>query len=530
MDKQTAFTPTPLDLIYRKALLRTPGKTAIICGADSWTYGRLHSEVDSAARTLCSLGITRGDRILLCSHNRIEIAALYLACFRLGAPAVAVSCYSSAAEIAYAVRQTGARLLLVNEPIFALLEETKLEGITPGSIYCLDPLPAQDARCWATAAAAPPATLAFPPIPQDQPAVIIFTSGSTKLPKGVTHTHHSLFHMAVNRCSTLDLGSEDTSLNSGYLVHGAALTMTLLPSLYVGGTAVYLPRFNAEDFLQLLKKRRITHAAAGPSQLPKLLDHPLAQTRDFSTLRYFTSGGDAVPDHLFERFRDVFGFELTQSMGMTECGTYLTTKPGETSTHGTLGRPVENTEVRIVNELDREVPAGEIGQIAVRTEAAMCGYWNDAEATKHTLRGGWLYTGDLGRKDDAGFFYFAGRVKNIIVRDEGNIAPGEIEEALNAHPAVKESCVIGIPEQGHGEEICAFVVMRDPAAAGDPEKLEEELAAHLGSIIAQRKIPQKWAFLAVLPGTELGKVDRKELKKQALERWPRDTAPAGEQG
>jgi acyl-CoA synthetase (AMP-forming)/AMP-acid ligase II len=496
-----------LSTIYQTTLLATPDKAAYICGDTAVSYHQLDIHARRYAALLADQGIKKGDRVAVTMHNLPQLPQVYFALYCLGAVAVPISPYSTAAEMSYALVHCSARLFLVSRELYKttceavvnapLIEKTIVVDHQDNTDSSFDQQSMETIDAYAMA-------------PSD-PAMILYTSGSTAKPKGIVYTRKSLFCAAAYRSETLRLSGADIYFNAGYLCHGAALTTALLPMLYAGGTALFPVSFNPAEFLPFVSRYKPTIAALGPSQLWAILDHPLCASTDFSSLRYVTAGGDVVSSQLHERFHQTMKFPLSESIGMTECGTYMTTAPGMPHKAGSMGKPVTGAEVHLVNEQGVAVKTGEIGQIIVRTETCMAGYWNDQENTARALVDGWLQTGDAARQDGDGYYYFAGRIKNMLVRDCCNISPTEVEDAIRQHPAVKDCGIVGIPDPRHGQNVIAFVQLQSGTDPFDEAALE----AFTASIIMGPRLPDRWVQVTELPATQLGKLDRKKLQEMA---------------
>lgn len=498
--------------LYQSALRDTPDKVAYICGDVPVSYRVLDENARRYAAALKDLGIKKGDRIALTMHNIPQLPQLYFALYRLGAIAVPVSPYGTAADINYALVHCSARLFLVSRELYDVACEATVNAPLIERTIVVDDQESPDSGFRLPSAGQFDLSGADCLSDPAEPAMIIYTSGSTARPKGIVYTRKSLYCCAVSRCATLSMAAADICFNAGYLCHGAALTMTLLPALHVGATALFSVSFKPAEFWPAVGRYKPTIAALGPSQLWAVLEHPLCATTDFSTLRYVTSGGDVVSNQLHELFLQTIKLPLSESIGMTECGTYLTTRPGMPHKIGSMGKPVIGAEVRLVDEQGGDVRPGESGQILVRTESCMSGYWNDAENTALALVDGWLQTGDAARQDEDGYYYFAGRIKNMIVRDTCNISPKELEDFIKQHPGVKDCGVVGIPDPRHGAVVIAFILPHAGAESLDELELEKFAAAHIRATIA----PNRWVLVKELPATPLGKLDRKKLQQLAL--------------
>lgn len=500
---------------HGSALERIPEKTALICGDEGCTYADLDNIVAQYARALQGLGIKHGDRVGILMKNCLELVYLYCACFRTGAVAVPICHYHYKPDgMIYVANQFGIKLLITQQDLYDLVKGIEDAVSSLERILLAETENPQEEQSWKKAVREAPETFEPPEIKPDDPAVIFHTSGSTGKPKGVTHTHDSLYHATIYRNRALGLTDKLIFLTDSQLTRGATPMNVLLPVLYNGGTAVFRPTSNAGEYLEDLARHRVTQAASTPEHLWEILEHPLAGKTDFGNIEYFTSGGDAIPVHLFELFHRVTGKELSQSIGMTECGTYMTNFPSGKSRRGSIGTPVHGYEVSIIDSQGMEVPRGREGEIKIRSKALFSGYWNDPENTGKTIIDGWLHTGDIAFQDNDGFYFFKSRIKNIIVRGCVNIAPGEVEEALNQHSKIKYSGVVGVPDKKYGEAIHAFIVV-DKGAGAPPDV--EELRAFAAERLGPVKVPGHWTFIDDIPHISMGKIDRKGLKEMTRE-------------
>jgi len=270
---------------------------------------------------------------------------------------------------------------------------------------------------------------------------------------------------------------------------------------------VLLPKFEPGAALDAIAEFGCTTAGGLPTMLLMMVEEQIARPRNISSLRSVVGGGDVVSGALQQRFKEVFGLTLYEIYAMTELCPMTTNRPGM-SREGSVGVPLEGVELRVVDLDSRDVADGETGEIIVRGPGRCAGYWNDAEATRAAMGGGWLHTGDLGARDADGFVWFKGRKKEVIIRAGSNISPQEVEEALYKHPAVLEVGVIGVPDPVTIERVAAFVVLREGHAAS-----AEDLCAFAKLHIADYKAPEEIHFREVLPKNPVGKVQRRALKE-----------------
>jgi long-chain acyl-CoA synthetase len=353
---------------------------------------------------------------------------------------------------------------------------------------------------------APTETGDLPAIGSDNLAVIIYTSGTTARPKGVTHTHASVSETGLNGCRLTPGMSDNVHLCLLPMMHisGVWLVSTALRE---GSPMVLLPRFEPGAALDAIAQFGCTTTGGLPTMLLMMVEEQAARPRQVSTLRSAIGGGDVVSRVLQHRFKELFGIDLHEIYAMTELCPMTANLPGAFR-EGSVGVPLEGVELRVVDLDGRDVPVGETGEIIARGPARCAGYWNDPEATRAAMGSGWMHTGDLGARDADGFIWFKGRKKELIIRAGSNISPQEVEEALYKHPAVLEVGVIGVPDPVTVERVAAFVVLREGHAAS-----ADDLCAFAKLHIADYKAPEEIHFRETLPKNPVGKVQRRALKE-----------------
>ena len=478
---------------------RTPQRPAVICGDEIVSYEALDRSTDALARWFLREGLQPGDRVAIHWCNSVEVVKLYFACFKAGLIAVPVNNRLKAPEVAYVLAHSRARLCF-SQPELALLGRGVRVGC-PELQHIYTGLPTLETQVLAD--------VALPDVKPDRVAAILYTSGTTARPKGVMHTHIS-FIAAAGLMSSVGLDETHTLLAATQLMHIAALSCVLLPGIAHGCTVVLLPAFDAADALNLVERWRCSYIVILPAMLRFVVEEQDRNPRDVSSVRLCIAGGDTVPVTLQESFRTLFGVPVRELFGMTESAPVACIREGGMR-KGSIGPALDIVDTRVADMTGKVVAEGLIGELQVQSPANCVGYWDDPRATAATFDDGWLRTGDLVRCDADGFFWFQGRVKQIIVRGGSNISPQEVEEALYHHPAVLEAGVIGIPDPIHGEKVIAFVALRDEYSAD-----ERELQHFVRSRIADYKAPEHIAFLPVLPKGLTGKVHRAALKDLAL--------------
>lgn len=493
-----------------RTLNDTPERTALSYDGTQLSYGEFANKVEQAAGAMAALGIGHGDRVGLLLHNSPELATLYFACFRLGAVAVPVNTRYRRRETEYALNHCEASLLVVED---ALLEEVHgIAGNVPSLRHVRVAGEAGDAahRPWAEALAETPADPPEVLVVDDSPAAIFYTSGSTSRPKGVTHTHRSLASCAESRSTTSGFGPDDVWLISSSMVHIGGSAGQLFPAMWSGSTVVLMPRHEPEAYLEHVRRYRPTRSFLLPTLLLDVLDSPDYSNAGCNCFRGLYCGGDAVTEEMRERWSSTNSSPLVQLLGMTECEAYCIERVGERRREGSVGRPRDGVELRIVDSQGQALPPGAEGEIVIRSPSMMVGYWEEPEHTAETLRDGWLYTGDRGRMDKDGYVWFVGRSKEIIIRGGSNIAPGEVEDVIEEHPDVLAAAVVGAPDPRFGQIVAAFVEREPGKGAG---LTAQALAEWTNRSIAAYKVPERWVFVDRLPRNSVEKIDRAALHR-----------------
>jgi len=478
-----------VDSTLHKHAKEQPGKAAVLTAECSISYDELDASVACLARHLLDRGLRPGDRVAIHWSNSIETVQLLLAAFRVGLVAVPINVRLKSSEIVYMFEHSSARICF-SEPALASLAEEACSDSGPEIVTHLpavrnDPGP-------------------LPEVDPAEPAVILYTSGTTARPKGVTHTHRSLLG-TTRLWVSIPIGPDDTLLPVTQLTHASALEHLLI-ALHQGATLVLLRTFDPGTTLDLVERFRCTHIWGLPAMLQFVVEEQARRPRDLSSIRHAGAGGDTVPADLQRRFQDVFAIQLREGLGLTESCPVTFNPHGNVRT-GSIGPAAPGVDVRLVDRHGHDVLAGETGEILVRSPANCIGYWNDPHSTKCLFEDGWLHTGDLASCDEDGYYWFKGRLKQLIIRGGSNISPQEVEEALHQHPAVLEAGVVGAPHPVYGEVPVAGVALR----AGHLVN-EDQLRAHACKLLADYKVPERIFFLPEMPKGLTGKVDRRSLR------------------
>ncbi len=495
-------------LVYREALERTPNKMAIAVDSETLSYRELDDMANKVAVFLKSLGVEKGDKVGFFMENNLFITYGYIGCLKIGAVVVPASYYTAEGELAHEANEGEVSVYFVSKSRLETLKKAAENMKYLKHIVLVDG-DEDGVIGWGKVLSEIEGEAKIIDVDPDEPALILFTSGSTGKTKGVTHTAKSLLGNGRARTKTLRHTPDDVMITTSFLCHGAAPLIVLFPMLYACGCAVFMSHYDKEKFVEMVKEYGVTHAAASPKQWDEILE--LDKGSSLRNLKYATTGGDVVDIELRRRFRKLVGIPLVSSLGMTECGGYMTIPPHKKAKDESVGMPIEGVRVRLVDNNYNDVRQGETGEILVKGDTVFCCYYNDEELTRNSFIDGWFKTGDLARKDEEGYYYFEGRKKRIIVKGGGNINPLEVEDVLRKHPKVRECLVVGVKDDEVGEEVFAFVVARDISSPPD----ESELKGFLKGRVADRKIPAKIEIMESLPRRD--KIDLKALKKLAEE-------------
>ncbi len=476
-------------------------RVALRLGETRMTYREFDAASARVAGLVRDRGIRPGDRVGVMLPNVMEFAVLYYGVLRAGGVVVPMNPLLKAREVAYYLRDSGARL------VFAW------QG-------CADEAQPGAKQAESDAIIADPATFADVVLAAAQPfvevadrraddtAVILYTSGTTGQPKGAELTHANLArNVEVVVTDLLGLTADDVIFGGLPLFHSFGQTCTLNTAVAAGACLTLLPRFDPTQALQILAGNRATIFAGVPTMYGALLRVPDRDAYDVSALRVCVSGGAAMPVEVMRAFEEAFGCVVLEGYGLSETSPVASfNHPDWERRPGTIGTPIRGVQMRVVDERGNEVAPGEIGEIAIRGHNIMKGYWQRPEATAEAIPDGWFRTGDLGRVDADGYFTIVDRKKDLIIRGGYNVYPREIEEVMYEHPAVAEAAVIGLPDSELGEEVGAVVALKPGAGA-----TADELRDYVKTQVAAYKYPRHVWIVDALPKTATGKILKREI-------------------
>ncbi|MGZ5477331.1 MAG: class I adenylate-forming enzyme family protein [Thermoanaerobaculia bacterium] len=478
------------DLLSERARV-TPGKTALVYvpTGERWTYADLDRQTARAASSVMLHGVGPGDRFGVLSHNSLELVAFFFAAWKCGAIVVPLSTRSTPLELEAIVRDCGMKVLFAEDDFAEVAKGLPVEA---------QPLRIPDDMV----------SVSFPPPPasSEETLCLLYTSGTTGKPKGVMIPRRQLLWNGYNTVMNWGLRDDDVSPIFTPMYHAGGLAAFLIPLFCAGGTVVIHRGFNPAEVWEVIQRERCTVVLGVPTIWKMLMDAPAFATASLEHVRCFYSGGAPLPAYIIEAYQQR-GVVFKQGFGMTEVGVNCFTMTVEESfaKRGSIGKPLMFTKVRLMDGEGREVRDGEVGEMYIAGPHVSKGYWNNPAATAESyLPGGWFRTGDLARRDADGFFYIAGRIKEMFISGGVNVYPAEIEAALVLHPAVSDAAVVPTPDEAWGEAGVAFVVGSNVTA--------EDLAAWLSSRIARFKVPKRFVFVDALPRTPYGNVEKPKLR------------------
>ena len=494
---------------------KIPDATAVRFDGSGRTYRELDIRVTRLANALGARGVGAGDRVAVLAANSLEVVESYLAALRLGGICVPINFRLVAGEVAYALADSGATAAVVGAPLADLLARAREQ--VPEVHTCLviggadaGLADAEDYEQALREASSEPTELQ---IDDHAPAFIMYTSGTTGRPKGAVLTHYNLMLHGFSSLVHLGVTTDDRVFLSGVPLFHIAGVAGILPNLLNGGHSVIMPTggFDAQQTVTLLEKERVTTCFFVPSQWQAICQVPDIDSRDLSALRRISWGAAPASKTLLRTMIEKFpGAQVVTAFGQTECSPVTCYLRGEDAIRkiGSVGTPMLNVEVRVVDNEMNDVPKGEVGEIVYRGPVVMKEYWNKPEETRAAFAGGWFHSGDLVREDEDGYFYVVDRKKDMIISGGENIYCAEVEDVLAAHPKVAEIALIGVPDPRWGETPLAVIAPRDASNPPSAADIESYCREHL----AGYKRPRRLSVVDSLPRNPSGKVLKTELR------------------
>jgi len=501
-----------------------PDQEILVFDGVQFTYGQLLDRVKRLASSLRDQGIGPGDRLAILQTNCHQYIEAYYATATLGATFVPLNYRAKPPELEYMITAAETKILLVGDRYVDLVNELK------PNLHCVKDYVSMetsrdDMLHYDALMESGSPEIEEAEVDEGDLSILMYTSGTTSLPKGVMLTYGGFTNYVIGTVEMADGTPRGTSLLCAPLYHIAG-TMNIMTALWNGRKIAILRQFDTKEWLQAVETEKVTHAFVVPTMLKQLIDHPDFENHDLSSLQNVSYGGAPMAFPVIRKAIDMFpdstGF--VNAFGQTETNSTLTVLgPDDHKLNGTpeeveknlkrltsVGKPLPDVEVQVLDEDNAELPANEIGEVVIRTPRVMKGYANQESATAALLdENGWLHTRDMGYIDEDGYVYLVGRKDDIIIRGGENIAPAEIEAVLHAHPAVDEAAIIGAPDDDFGQKIVAFVALKKGQTAD-----AEDISSFCKERLASFKKPEEINFLEELPKNPLGKVLKKELKAQ----------------
>ena len=471
-----------------------------------------HAEMNGAARklgnALKNLGVKRGDRVILQMPNCPEVLQGFQALWKIGAVVVPINFLVGEEENAYIYEDSGAKVVISSHAFLPKIRSARSKVPSLETVILIDKEVPEGTLSYWPLVEKSPEELDAVETGDDELAALIYTAGTTGRPKGVMHSHYSLYANARMQYESVYLPDGMTSISVLPLCHSYGIA-SMNNGLFRRGRTVLLNSFNVETIFASIEKYRAEIMAGVPTMYVFMLLYPEPRKFDLSSMKYWISGSAPLALETWNRFKQVFGHEIIEGWGLTEAGANNSVNPLEgLKKVGSIGLPMKGTEMRIVDDDGNVLPPGQQGEIVIRGPMLMRGYWNKPEETAEILKGGWLHTGDIGYVDESGYFWITDRKKDLIIKAGENISPRVIEEVLFKHPKISEAAVIGIKDEIYGENIKAFVVLKPGQAATESEVIE-----YCQTKLTNFLVPKEVAFMKALPKSLVGKVLKKDLRK-----------------
>jgi fatty-acyl-CoA synthase len=504
------------DLLSGRARL-TPDREALLdlSNGQRYTYAQLNERANCLANFLQErLMITKGDRVSILAHNSPVYIDLLYGLAKIGAVFAPLNWRLTARELVYIIKDCRPKTLLVGPEFVDLATELR-PHISVEHFLALEEAQLEDAPSYEEALSQSSTTEPVRPTLQaDDPYCLLYTSGTTGHPKGAVLPHRQILWNCINTVVSWGLTERDVSPVFTPLFHAGGLFAFLTPIFYVGGRVALARTFDPDEALRTIERERCTVILGVPTLYQMWTNSPVFNEADFSHVRFFISGGATCPLSLMETWRVRKGVVFRQGYGLTEVGTNCFSMTDEESVakSGSVGKPIFHSHMRLVDpENGQETPEGEAGELLIAGPHVCTGYWDNPQAGAESLRDGWFYTGDMARRDPDGFYYIAGRYKDMLKSGGENVYAAEVEAVFREHPSVSDAALIGQADDKWGEVGVMVVLLHL-----DLQTSEAELLDHCRERLARFKIPKRVIITDSLPYTPYGKVQKTELKAKYI--------------
>ncbi len=499
-----------------------PDRVAVVFEGKRSSFSELNERINRFANAMAGLGMGKGDKLAMLQVNCSQCVEAYFAAAKLGVIYVPLNFRAKADELTYMINSSEASILLVGRRYFELVNSIRkdtpqvkhhisVEGPEEGYID-YDELLASSSD-----------EEVFTDIDDQDTTILMFTAGTTGLPKGVMLSHENFSIYILNNVTPADPDIEEKNILTVPLYHIAGV-QAVMAAIYGGRTLVIQRQFEVEDWMRLVQEEKVNRAMMVPTMLKQLMDHPNFDRYDLSSLKVITYGAAPMPLEVIKRAIEVFpNTKFINAFGQTESASTITMlgpedhiiegtpqeKERKLKRLGSIGRPLDDVIIKIFDEEGNELPPGEVGEIVAQGPRIMKGYWKAEEATSQAIKDGWLHTGDMGYMDEDGYVFLAGRANDMIIRGGENISPEEVENVLHSHPAIDEAAVIGVSHPDWGEAVRAVVALREGSTA-----TEEEVIEYCRARLASFKKPESVVFVKELPRNPMGKVLKRVLREE----------------
>lgn len=510
--KEMEIPEISLPQLFSETVTKYASHTAMTFFNQTYTYTQLDKQIKRLSSAMHKIGVKKGDRVAVMLPNCPQYPISYYAALRCGATIVQINPMYKATELLHVLNDSEAEVLVVLDQLFPVVQEVIDETSITSTITV-----SFESDCRFNELLKDDGDT-IPDIfinPREDIAVIQYTGGTTGRSKGAMLTHYNLVANTIQSAGTsiskTKLGKERV-LAISPLFHVYGMTSAMNLTFYNGGNLILVPKFNVEQVVKIIKETKPTIFPGVPTMYIALLNHYKKEKFDLSCLTACTSGSAPLPIEVLNDFNNISGTKVAEGFGLSEASPVTHRNPvSGLQRAGSIGIPIPNTDAKIVDQATGEetLPVGEVGELTIKGPQIMKGYWRMPEETEQVLRNGWLYTGDLAKMDQDGFFYIVGRKKEMIIASGYNVYPIEIEDVIYTHPKVLEAAVIGVPDKYRGETIKAVVVPKESEVISEAEFIQfcrDHLAAY--------KIPHTVVFVNELPKTTVGKILKRALKEE----------------
>ena len=499
-----------------------PDKTAIVFEDKRYTFSQLNERVNRLANGLLKLGIRKGDRVAFLQVNCNQCVETYFAVAKTGAIYMPLNFRARGNELSYILNTAEATTLLAGERYIPLINSIRPELKYLEHLISIENKH-DDMLYYEDMISSSPADEVVTEI-DDDTTILLYTAGTTGFPKGVMLSHNSFAIYMLENVTPADPLADEGNILTVPLYHVAGI-QAMMAAIYGGRTLVMERQFEPKEWMELVEREKANRAMMVPTMLKQLLDHPDFGKHDLSSLKVITYGAAPMPLPVIRKALEVFpGVSFINAFGQTETASTITSlSPEDHVLSGTeeekekklkrlasIGKPMSDVEMKVIDDDGNELPQGEVGEIVARGPRVMTGYWKDEEKTAKTIdKDGWVHTGDVGYVDEDGYFFLSGRSSDMIIRAGENISPEELENVIRTHPKVEDVAVIGVPDETWGEEPRAVVIVKKGEMA-----TEEEIMEHCREQLASFKRPRSVVFVDSLPRNPMGKLIKREIREK----------------